>query len=365
MRVLRNALVLEGEEMKPVLTNILVRDGEISLLKSLPKKGSSIDLKRSIVLPPFVNSHTHVGDSPLKEKYLGKTQEETVGPGGVKYMEPKQDRREAMKGSLRRMLESGTLAHCDFREGGLKGVELLREVSLPHLRSIILGRPNGDSIEEVLKVSDGLGMPSLDYAERFGKIRVPEGKYLSVHVAETREAERLSREKTGKGEMERALELEPSFLVHGTWSTAEDFEELAKRKIPIVFCPRSNHLLSCGSPPINLAITKGTTFFLGTDNVMVCDPNLFTELSFAWALVRRDNPRAGEEEVLQLLKAATVKPAEFFALPWGPIEDGSPATFIVLGGLSDVENPHAAIVNRAGRENLRLIFLDGVPILRF
>lgn len=364
MQVFRNALILEGRELELSRGVLVVREGRMRILRGFPpKKGSCTDLKHGLVLPPFVNAHTHVGDSILKEGYLGRTQQEVVGPGGVKFQVEKLPRSKvsrAIQRTLVQMLKSGILAHCDFREGGVEGVKLLRRLLVPPLRSIILGRPDG-SLEEILRCSDGLGFPSLEVAERFKGLKLPEGKFLSVHVSETRDAEESSVRHFGKGEVRRALEMNPSFLVHGTWASEEDYRLLANRRVPIVFCPRANHLLGCGSPPISLALRLGVRFFLGTDNVMVAEPDMFSELSFAWALVRRDNPRAGDEEAKKLLAAATVEPALFFGLSWGPLEEEREATFMVLGDASfwGLEKSIATVVNRASRANLKGLYVGG------
>ncbi|MEM2480418.1 MAG: amidohydrolase family protein [Candidatus Hadarchaeales archaeon] len=363
MQVLRNALILEGQKLEPSRGVVVIREGRIEkVMRGFPpKKGSCLELKGAVLLPPFVNSHTHVGDSALAEGYLGKTQEEAVGPGGVKFEVerlPPSRVAGAVRETLERMLTTGTLAHCDFREGGPAGVRLLRRLSPQPLRSIVLGRPNG-RLQEVLRCSDGLGFPSVEAAESFKDSLPPSGKLLSMHVAETKEAQENSLRLFGKGEIRRALDLNPSFLVHGTWG-GEEYELLRKKGVPLVFCPRANHLLGCGSPPISHALELDLKFFLGTDNTMVAEPDMFSELSFAWALVRKENARAGEEETRKLLMAATVDPAAFFGLPWRGLEEGAPATFMVLSGSNLLaQNPLAAVVNRAGARNLRCLYIEG------
>jgi hypothetical protein len=101
---------------------------------------------------------------------------------------------------------------------------------------------------------------------------------------------------------------------------------------------------------------------LGTDNVTVCQPNMFEELSFAWACLRRADSRAGGEEARKLLCSVTVEARKLFALSWGSVHEGSPATFMVLGrrqNLLNLTDVHAGIVNRARADNIREIYLDG------
>ncbi|TEU15032.1 MAG: hypothetical protein E3I12_00880, partial [Hadesarchaea archaeon] len=131
---------------------------------------------------------------------------------------------------------------------------------------------------------------------------------------------------------------------------------------PVVFCPRANSLLGVGVPPIHLALATNVRFCLGTDNAMVCQPNMFEELSFAWACLRRADPAAGGEEARKLLKSATLEPLKLFNLPWGPIEAGGSATFMVLtrgNNLMNLTNVHAGLVNRARADNIRAVYASG------
>jgi len=362
-RVLSNATILEGEEFELTQGYLVVRDGLIEKISEGSPQGRAIDLKRGFILPPFVNAHTHVADCVAKELYLGRTQPQVVGPSGEKFRalesHPYSKLLASVRTTLQDMFRTGTLAHCDFREGGAKGVELLRGASHRSIKSIVMGRPS--TLEElgiVLKKSDGIGLPSLD-AFGEGELRSIADqtrwakKFLSVHVAEL---------KSARNEVKRALELCPSFIVHATHANEEDFVLAKKNDVPVVFCPRANSLLGAGVPPIHLALATNARFCLGTDNVMVCQPNMFEELSFAWACMRRADPAVGGEEARRLLKAATIEPLKLFNLPWGPIEEGGSATFMVLtrgNNLTNLTNVHSGLVNRARADNIRAIYARG------
>ncbi len=165
-----------------------------------------------------------------------------------------------------------------------------------------------------------------------------------------------------KSEVTRALALHPSFVVHATWASDNDLVSLRKANTPAVFCARANSLLGVGTPPIRRAMELGVRFCLGTDNVAVCQPDMFSELAFAWACVRRADSRAGSEEALALLRAATIEPLKIFDLPWSGIQENAPATFMVLSrgnNLLNLADPYAGLVNRARADNLAAIFVDG------
>ncbi len=373
-QVFSNAVILEGEDLEVVRGYFVVDGGKIKAISEGSPTGSSTDLKGAIVMPPLVNAHTHVGDSFGKDMYLGRRQPEVVGPKGVKFeilKLPQQKIISSMEVALGGILKSGTLAHVDFREGGLAGVNLLRKISSEPLQTIVLGR--GDSSEEirgVLARADGIGLPSVN---AFGEWELSEisgwarsaRKIFAMHAAETEEQNRISLKKTGKNEIKRALAAKPSFIVHATHGSSEDLKLLRKNNVPVVFCPRSNNLLSVGTPPIAKAIEIGADFWLGTDNVMVCEPDMFEELRFAWACTRRENHRAGKDEARKLLVAATVAPAERLRLKFGPISEGKSATFLVLAkktNLEHISDIHVGIVNRARADNIRSIFVAGKGI---
>jgi len=362
-RVLSNATIFEGEELEVTRGYLVIRDGIIIKISKGSPSGRSTDLKRGFILPPFVNAHTHVADSVAKELYLGRTQQEVVGPGGEKFRalgsHSRSELLASVRATLQDMLRTGTLAHCDFREGGVKGVELLREASHKAVKSIIMGRFSTlEELNVVLKKSDGIGLPSLNaFDEKILRSITNQTrrakKLFSIHVAEL---------KSARDEVERALELRPSFIVHATHANKEDFVSLQKNDVPVVFCPRANSLLGVGTPSIHLALSTNVRFCFGTDNAMVCQPNMFEELSFAWACLRRADPTAGGEEARKLLQAATIEPLNLFNLPWGPVEEGGSATFMVLtrgNNLTNLTNVHSGLVNRARADNIRTIYSRG------
>ncbi|MEM2907738.1 MAG: amidohydrolase family protein [Candidatus Hadarchaeales archaeon] len=328
----------------------------------------AMDLKRGFVLPPFVNAHTHIADAVSKELYLGKKQYEVVGPGGLKFLAldsaQKSEIIAAMRLAIKDMLRTGTMAHVDFREGGVRGVKLLRAASRYPVTSIALGRPSTiEELEDVLKVADGMGLPSVDAFEQRALERIAHrvseaNKLFAVHVAE----ERGVSPRAISNEIRFALRLRPSFLVHATWAMERDLKTIRRAGVPVVFCPRANSLFGVGVPPLHIALALNIEFCLGTDNVTACQPNMFEELAFTWACLRRANDEVGGEEARRLLKAATLAPLSIFKLPWGAIKEGNPATFLILArgnNLTNLTDVYAGLVNRARADNIRAICVDG------
>lgn len=367
-QTLSNAIILEGDDLEIIHGYLVIHRGIIEKICSGAPSGRATDLKRGFVLPPFVNAHTHIADAISKELYLGRKQHEVVGPGGLKFRALDSARESeviaAMRSAIEDMLQTGTMAHFDFREGSVRGVKLLRLASKYPVTSIALGRPSTiEELEDVLKVADGIGLPSVDAFEQKSLREIADrvskaNKLFALHVAERRGV--LPR--APSDEIRLALRLRPSFVVHATWATERDLKAIGRAEVPVVFCARANSLFSVGVPPLHIALALNVEFCLGTDNVTACQPNMFEELAFAWACLRRANDEVGGEEARKLLKAATLAPLSIFKLPWGPIKEGNPATFLILArgnNLANLTDVYAALVNRARADNIRAIYVDG------
>lgn len=373
-KILKNTTVLAGRDLEPIKGYLRIDDGIIQEIGKGEPGEPGADLRGGYVIPPFVNAHTHIGDSVLKEIYRGKSQGGVVGKGGKKFeaLKSSSDREmvEAMEESILEMRNSGTLAHCDFRENGIEGTKLINQAKIGVVETLVLPRPApSDDLGELLSISDGIGVPSLNFLPPEGLKSISDevsrgDKLLAFHASETKSSHEKSLEETGYTEIQCALDFEPSFLVHATWANEDDLDSLKSAEVPLVFCPRSNSLLSTGLPPIKEALEKEVEIWLGTDNVTVCSPIMFQELSFAWSILRLQSDKAGSQAARELLKAATVNPTDDLDLSFGPLKEGDRASFLVLArkrNLARCDDPHVAIVNRARVDNVEMVYRAGEP----
>lgn len=368
-RIFENAVILSGRELETTRGYLKVKDGKIAEIGEGESPEPGVDMNRAFILPPFINGHTHLGDSVGKDLYQGLNQSDFVGPNGEKFRILEEvsetEKIRAMRESLYEMKESGVFAHCDFREEGLRGVRSLHSAEIEGIRTFVLSRPTDEwRIENLLSESDGVGLPSIDSlpieeTERIVNELSKSGKFLSFHVSETRKAHKKSLNKFDRSEIQRSLDFDPSFVIHGTWASRKDLSLLSEAEVPLVLCPRANCLLSDGIPPIKKAIEVGVELWLGTDNVSVCSPIILQELSFAWSLLRLQSDESGSFEARELLKAATVNPIDDLELSLGFLEPGDRAVFIVLSrgyNLNDCIDPYLGIVNRARVDNLEMFY---------
>jgi cytosine/adenosine deaminase-related metal-dependent hydrolase len=334
-------VVLRGREFEPVEGRVIVEDGRITAVEETPA-GEASD---RIVLPAFVNAHTHLGDSIAKEAGEGLSLDELVAPpDGLKHRLLRAADREAladaMARSLRFMTASGTGAFVEFREGGVEGVATIRDAlsRVPHPpRPVVLGRES----PEAMAAADG-----------FGASGARDGEFEAVRAA-TREAGKLFGIHAGErdpDDVDAALALDPAFLVHMTNATDDQLDRTGEAGVPVVVCPRSNLVTGVGTPPI-AALSERTTVALGTDNVMLNSPSMFREMEFAAKL--SGLPAA------DVLRMATVHGAELAGLDCGLVEPGREARLLVLDGGSDnlagARDLVRAVVRRAGTSDVERV----------
>ena len=302
MLTIKDGIVLKGQDLTPVRENIVIDDGRIIEMAKDVCEGKIIDATDSIVCPTFLNGHTHIGDSIIKDEGYGLSLGEMVKPpNGVKHkaLANAEDGEiiDAMKKSMWDMFESGTTHFIDYRESGIKGVELLRKASknLP-VTPVILGRDdsfygqNPDlrkvkiAIRKLLKLADGIALSGFgEISDEVASLITSEcrkaGKISSIHVAESMHLQDDSLRDFNKTEIQRGVDADFDQLVHCTNPRNNDLELIKNSNV--VVCPRANATLNVGVVPLNEMFSKGIKPLLGSDNLMLNSPNLFRELEFS------------------------------------------------------------------------------------
>ncbi|MFP4625393.1 MAG: amidohydrolase family protein [Natronomonas sp.] len=329
--------ILAGASYEPVEGRLVIDDGRIQAVEE-----TSTD-STDILLPAFVNAHTHVGDSIAKEAGRGLDLDELVAPpDGLKHRllreATPEETVDAIRRTLRFMHEGGTTAFLDFREGGVEGVRTLQAAAQGvAIEPILYGR----SDPEVLEIADGYGASGSrddDFsAERAAAENA--GKPFAIHAGE-RDAD----------DIQGAFELDPDFLVHMVYADTVHLEWLEETATPVVVCPRSNLVTGVGMPPIK-NLLECTTVGLGTDNVMLNSPSMFREMEFVSKLCDVSAP--------DVLRMATSAGAKIAGLDSGMIEPGRDARLLVLDGDSDnlcnARDPVRAVVRRAGVDDVKRV----------
>jgi cytosine/adenosine deaminase-related metal-dependent hydrolase len=390
--LLKNASLLYGKDLDYIgSADIIVRDG---LFDSIIIGGSNdydssvfdsiVDCEGLLIMPSFINAHTHIADSIAKDiASEGLSFNESIHPVfGVKRRVLNNTREEHLmhfiKASALTMIKNGITTFIDFREQGLHGVRLLKaSLNGISIRCIALGRVeyyNKDlsdeelrEAEDVIEYADGLGLSganeySDDALKHLAYIAKARGKLFGLHACESQESYSYSLSKYGVSEVKRILSIaRPDFLVHMTNATDDDLMHVKENGIGIVVCPRANASLGVGIPRIWDMLRLGCTIAIGTDNIMLNKPDMFREMEYIWKVSRALKQGVNAKDIL---KMATVNAAMIFRLSKiGYIDAGMRADAIIIDkyhvDIAYMHNPYVALVQRASESSIKGVMMDG------
>lgn len=389
--LIKNVSVLYGNELDYISnTNIRISGNFFSKIGTnlkLISKEESHDCEGLLVIPGFINAHTHIGDSIAKDIGIDYGVEEKIHPiTGFKHKILKNTPSSYLTSFVRHscvsMIKKGITTFIDFREGGLNGISILKKAisNLP-IRSIILGRidyyQNTASIRKntpipeskrkelvkLLEKCDGIGISGPNENSNSVLKHYSETKKIrAIHAAETVESCKTSKKLTRKTETQRAMILKPNFLVHMTHASKNDLLLAAKNKTSIVICPRANASLAEGIPDIHLMMKTGCNLAIGTDNIMINSPDMFREMDYLWKVsMGMQKTRLSPTSIL---KMATVNASKLLQNnQLGVIWPNSFADCIFIDkhaiDLEPMHNPHASIVHRASESTIRAVMIGG------
>ena len=385
--------------------SVLINEGKIvSVVPSAETKGIEADevirLPDHIVLPGFVNAHTHApmhllrgmgADLPLMDWLQTK-----IWPAEGKLMSPAF----CYEGSLiagAEMLESGITCASDhyfFSEDVARG---LTEAGLKcSVSGIVIGFPSAmaKTTDEYIACAEKL----FERFENDPKVRVTVGPhapytvddaalikvrelaqkhnaYIHMHVDETQSEIEGSLKQYGIRPIERLHQLgllsEKFISVHTVKADDKELELLAKTGASVVHCPCSNLKLASGFSPIAKMMRMGINVAMGTDGVASNDKvDILGETRLAAMLGKAVCEDTTQMKVGDMLYAATLAGAK--ALGWddriGSIEKGKDADLIAvdLGNIDalPVFDPASQLLYSAGREDITHVWVDGTIVVK-
>ncbi|MBT4327592.1 MAG: amidohydrolase family protein [Candidatus Nitrosopelagicus sp.] len=386
--ILKNISILYGTELKYIeSTDVQIKNGNFEKIsKKISSKEKSIDCSNLLLIPGFINSHTHIADSIGKDLSIDADVDSKIHPMiGLKQKllkeTPKKSLSKYMKNSAKSMIKNGITTFIDFREGGLDGVLLLKSAldNIP-IRCIILGRIEHyntkneikqnmslpkeyiKQLTQLLKNCDGIGISgtnenSNSNLQSYAKTK----KIRAIHAAETKDSVNTSKKLTTKSEIQRAMLLRPSFLIHMTFATKNDLKLAAKNTRGIVICPRANSSLAEGIPDISSMQKSGCNITIGTDNVMINSPDIFREMDYLWKVTMGMSKSRFDPK--QILKMATVNAGKMLNQKIGCIKENYFADCLFINknslDLEPMNNVYASIVHRASENSINAVMIGG------
>ena len=231
---------------------------------------------RGFILRDTLNMHTHCADYGLEIPPGMSLSDLVAPPDGLKHRYLRETPASVIENNMARFGEdsrrNGSTSFVDFREGGAEGCKMLRG-SVPN--AIILGRPisqefNLEEIESILDVADGIGIPSISdmdygYIDKIADAVREKHGIFAIHASE-----RI------REDIDLILSLDPAFVVHMCEASDSDIVKCAEAEVPIVLCPTSNAYFGKTTPAAR-ALSLGADIALGTDNGMLCRPDMVSE----------------------------------------------------------------------------------------
>jgi len=325
-----------GEELQEMPVAIAVRKGIIRKIQEIPPRNLPW------ITPALFNAHTHIADGVAMDTPLtGPIEDIVTPPSGLKHrileQTPGEDLVRGMRATISFMETAGTGGFADFREGGAPGVRaLLKATSGLSCRPLILGREGGELVADGAGISSARDVPGLEAV--VAEVRRA-GKMLAIHAGER-----------DPGDVDVAISYTPDLLVHGTHATRKQLRRISDEGIPIAVCPRSNWIFgvtdSARRPPLREMIDLGCRLFIGTDNCMAVQPDLWREMSFISTVYGLD-----PATIFQ----AAVSGSALLGDPYF-IREGAAANFLVIDpaptNLWLSRDPRRTLVTRAGSSNI-------------
>lgn len=325
-----------------------------------------INAEGCIVMPGFINSHTHAAmvflrgvadDIPLNEwlnKYIWPLEAQFVSREWV---------RDASYLAVLEMIKGGTTTFVDMyffedetakvcKEAGIKGVlgEGILKFSTPSIK-------NSNDIFVFLKdfikeyQDDEYVYPAIAPHSVYAtdEKQILKGYELAVehkipfflHAAETEEEIKESLRIHGKPPIEYLESIdvlsEITSIVHGVWVKEKEMEILKKQKVGIIHNPQSNLKLGSGIAPVDKYIEKEIKLGIGTDGAASNnDLDMVDEIRTASLIHKGHKRRAEIVPAEDVVKMATVNGAEIWGINSGKIEEKRDADLILL----EIKTPH-------------------------
>ncbi|MEY2340724.1 TRZ/ATZ family hydrolase [Acidithiobacillus sp. IBUN Pt1247-S3] len=378
---------------------ILASDSHHVLRERYPQ-ARCITLAGQILLPGFVNTHTHAAMTLLRgladDLPLMVWLQEHIWPAEGRFVAP-DFVRTGTRLAIAEMLRSGTTCFNDMYFFPQEAAEVAQELGMRMLLGHVIidfsttyTRNAEDALRLAASHISTLGRPALlrhsvaphaPYTVSDGPLRDAAalaretGTFLHMHVHETAGEVRDALARDDRRPLRRLYDLglldERFLAVHMTQLDADDLAICKETGLHIAHCPESNLKLGSGIAPIATLLAQGQGVGLGTDGAASNnDLDMLGELRTAALLAKgRDgDPTALPAE--QALYMATLGGAK--ALGWddeiGSLEVGKTADCIAVSldypATSPIYDPISQLVYCASRDQIRAVWVAGAQKIR-
>jgi 5-methylthioadenosine/S-adenosylhomocysteine deaminase len=354
------------------------------------------DLPRHVLLPGFVNAHTHAAMTLLRGRAddlpLERWLRETIWPLEAKHVDAAFVR-DGTELAIAEMLRNGVTTFNDmyfFPEETIKvaqrtGVRLVAGLVVIDVPTRWAERAE-DYLERGLAVHDRYkGAPRLGFAlaphapysvpeDLLRRLRVLADELdlpCHIHLHETAAEIETALETTGERPLARLERLGfcdgRLIAVHMTQLTPTEIASLATRPVAVVHCPESNLKLASGIAPVARLLEHGVPLGLGTDGAASNnDLDLLGETRTAALLAKAAARDAAALPASRALELATLGGARALGLAArvGSLRPGKDADLCAIDLLSDptrgpIYDPQAHLVYAASARDVTHVWVEG------
>ncbi len=385
-----HALVIDGERIVDLLP-------QSALDQRYPDLDRE-DLGASVLMPGFVNAHTHsamalmrglADDLPLMrwlEDHIWPTEQRWVGPKFV---------RAGTELAVVEMLAGGTTCFNDnyffpdvtaatASQAGMRAVIGLPIISLPtawaqtedeyfsrglEVHQALLGEPLASTAfapHAPYTVSDSAFTRMAELAE---ETDVP----IHLHLLEAKGEVEGSREQYGKHPLDRLASLGvlgPRLLaVHMTQLTDADMDRVARAGVHVLHCPASNLKLASGICPVAALDARGVNIAIGTDGAASNNTlDMFAEMRLAALLAKGASGDPEAVPAARALSMATLNGARALGLDdqIGSLEAGKQADVVAVAldaiETQPVHHVISHLVYACNRSQVGKVWVAGRPV---
>ena len=400
MILIKNGIILTLENEQIIEQGDIVLKGSIIQYAGSSKNWKenfdrTIDASNHIVIPGFVNAHTHLAmtlmrgiadDLPLKT-WL----DEIIFP-----IESKLSKDDVYYGTLLALVESirtGTTTITDFyfyeeeaykaiKESGMRANIGFSYASKPHMDNLILNRAR-NFFEKYNNGEDGRIMVSLaphspytcdlKLLKETGALAQKLKASVQIHLHETKKEVEDYRKKYGKTPIEKLEEI--GFFnakvnaAHCVWVSENDIKILKENNVGITINPQSNLKLGSGIPDIARLIDNDITVSVGTDGA-ASNNNLaiIEDIRLASLLAKGVSLNPSELNAFQTLRLATVNGAKNLGFnDVGLIKEGYKGDLILIdtskANLMPLTDPHSLVAYSMYPEDVDTVIINGKIVM--
>lgn len=341
-----------------------------------------IDAKKLVVLPGFINTHVHLGESVFKEFFKGKYSLEhylKVTDDITKKTDLIEKGRKIIGDySILNIIKSGTTTICGGRTTELAEQWGIRNVSGYMLMNSFKLKGFAEELEEKYAreyqkiIKTKLSYPAIfihslntfDVSLKDGVRKLlnkcPETR-LILHIAETKNQEREIENNFGKSSIgflnQNGFLNNKTILIHGNWIKKDDLKIIKKCKASLVHCLSSNLKVADKVLNLNVIIKNGIKASIATDGVITSGTfDVLDESKRCFAYHNKNNKRISAQKILDLI---TIDSAKVLGLGdvIGSLEIGKKADIIFLNKKDFGKNIVEEVVN--AKQEIRGVIIDG------